>query len=1023
MLAILYLILCAVFGMCFVGLCVPDVRRLYIACSPAAKSITHIPNTLFTVPAGIVTGMMCVPFFNYYVTLGLTYIFNNGPLCMKLGVLITFAFFIWMILTCLVLINRKRIKREELRSAGSTMIEDYRSNIVDALFYGIVTILITATATFLMFYTYRINGTTLQSGFSTFSDLSPHTAMVSSFGKGFNFPTQYMHFSGDGIKYHFFFYFLAGMLEYLGLPIDYAINLPSIIAMVCALVLLGLLAVLISSRRIAFAVAPVLVFFRSSLNAFVHIKELMAEGNTLQQAVKAILEFNQWYKVTDYDDWGIWAINVYPNQRHLMLGVAVIIIMVIIFLPFVRRLGISLSRSEDFGDGVKTFAFSKNAWLTRSGDPLYPVSIAFLACVLVSIMPYFHGSCLIALLLVLFGMAIFSESRLLYLIVAVFAVGSSYAQTLAFSGGYSNVVSFKFAPGFILDKPSVADLAHYLYIVTGLTIILALVFAVTVLIVDIVRKKPVYRFLLFLCALNPMIFAFLFQVTLEKLANHKFIQVSLILLDVFVAALIANLFFIPLKIRKAAEAEAYDPSEDEEDDVDASSDDGDLAVTTISTGAGVRTPVLAVGSAFGEPLEEKKEDPLYIEAMDSHTGIDADISGLNGDSDTAPAKEKEEIKEEPVPAELLFGDEKKESEEETDEEADESSEETDPEESASEDTGSEDNSSDEDNKAEEEKASETEGSNDSEKSDDSEAKAGVEALAALFGEEINHSKDSEETSEEDKEESSEEKADDKKTDDSDDSDEAVMESTPEPAHASMRPGSIALNQVKFGEDEPDDEDDSNVLIQSSNEVVEVVEADELISKEELNPSELKHEPVKTKKEKGIPLAAWIALELAGCILAIALMVPLTATGISEWATYINLNKGYTSVNINSPVTKWIMENTDPSDVFLTPRWSMNRFILAGRPMYYGWPYYAWSAGHDTYTRETIYLWLVSGCDNDIEEFTRYCKERHIRYLIADSEFYNAEFDNGVTFNREFVEKNLTHVAYFAEEDTTIYRIY
>ena len=1023
MLAILYLILCAVFGMCFVGLCVPDVRRLYIACSPAAKSITHIPNTLFTVPAGIVTGMMCVPFFNYYVTLGLTYIFNNGPLCMKLGVLITFAFFIWMILTCLVLINRKRIKREELRSAGSTMIEDYRSNIVDALFYGIVTILITATATFLMFYTYRINGTTLQSGFSTFSDLSPHTAMVSSFGKGFNFPTQYMHFSGDGIKYHFFFYFLAGMLEYLGLPIDYAINLPSIIAMVCALVLLGLLAVLISSRRIAFAVAPVLVFFRSSLNAFVHIKELMAEGNTLQQAVKAILEFNQWYKVTDYDDWGIWAINVYPNQRHLMLCVAVIIIMVIIFLPFVRRLGISLSRSEDFGDGVKTFAFSKNAWLTRSGDPLYPVSIAFLACVLVSIMPYFHGSCLIALLLVLFGMAIFSESRLLYLIVAVFAVGSSYAQTLAFSGGYSNVVSFKFAPGFILDKPSVADLAHYLYIVTGLTIILALVFAVTVLIVDIVRKKPVYRFLLFLCALNPMIFAFLFQVTLEKLANHKFIQVSLILLDVFVAALIANLFFIPLKIRKAAEAEAYDPSEDEEDDVDASSDDGDLAVTTISTGAGVRTPVLAVGSAFGEPLEEKKEDPLDIEAMDSHTGIDADISGLNGDSDTAPAKEKEEIKEEPVPAELLFGDEKKESEEETDEEADESSEETDPEESASEDTGSEDNSSDEDNKAEEEKASETEGSNDSEKSDDSEAKAGVEALAALFGEEINHSKDSEETSEEDKEESSEEKADDKKTDDSDDSDEAVMESTPEPAHASMRPGSIALNQVKFGEDEPDDEDDSNVLIQSSNEVVEVVEADELISKEELNPSELKHEPVKTKKEKGIPLAAWIALELAGCILAIALMVPLTATGISEWATYINLNKGYTSVNINSPVTKWIMENTDPSDVFLTPRWSMNRFILAGRPMYYGWPYYAWSAGHDTYTRETIYLWLVSGCDNDIEEFTRYCKERHIRYLIADSEFYNAEFDNGVTFNREFVEKNLTHVAYFAEEDTTIYRIY
>ena len=106
MLAVLYLILCAAFGICFVGLCVPDVRRLYVACSPSAKAITHIPNTLFTVPAGIVTGLMCVPFFNYFVILGLSYVMNSGGLCMKLGILITFAFFIWMILTCLILINR-----------------------------------------------------------------------------------------------------------------------------------------------------------------------------------------------------------------------------------------------------------------------------------------------------------------------------------------------------------------------------------------------------------------------------------------------------------------------------------------------------------------------------------------------------------------------------------------------------------------------------------------------------------------------------------------------------------------------------------------------------------------------------------------------------------------------------------------------------------------------------------------------------------------------------------------------------
>ncbi|MBQ6303883.1 MAG: hypothetical protein IJK83_07645 [Clostridiales bacterium] len=986
MLAVIYLVFCAAFGMCFVGLSVPDIRRLYVACSPAAKSIAHIPNTLFTVPAGIVTGLMCVPFFNYYVTLGLSYLLDNGELCKKLGVLITFVFFLWMILTCLILINRKRVKREALRESGATMIDDYKFNILDSIFYGAVILAITVAATFLMFYTYRINGNNLMNGYSTFSDLSPHTAMVSSFGKGFNFPTQYNHFSGDGIKYHFLFYFLAGTLEYLGLPIDYALNFPSIITMVCALVLLGLLAVLISSRRAAFLVAPVLVFFRSSLNVFFHIKELMVAGATPVQAIKDILAFREWYEVTPYDAWGIWAINVYPNQRHLMLGVSVILILIILFLPFVRRLGISLSRADGFGNGVKTFAFSRNAWITRSQDPLYPLSIVLLASVLVIVMPYFHGSCLIALLLVLFGMAIFSESRLLYLIVAICGVVSSYIQTLVFSGGYKNVVSFMFEPGFILGKEVTAtELVRYIVIVTGLTLILALVFAVTSLVSDLAHKKPVYRFLLFICFLNPMIFAFLCKVSLEMLANHKFIQVTLILVDAFVAALIANLLYIPLKIRKAG-AEPEEAAS-ENDIIEASADDSEIAVATASDDKGIRTPVLSTESAFGEalPAEEKSEDKPDIEALDSHTGIDADINDISNklpeeirpdnaeENQEAPSDDISDlIVEEEITSDLLFGDG----------------------------SGSEKN-----------------------EEEDEEAKAGVAAIAALFGEDIEEKNKTEEEKPEEKasEPVSEENVDDGTademfevidSDDSDDSDQALMASASESAHVSMRPGSVALG-LAFGEETPDEADSNAAEEPSQTEP----------SAEEIKPEALKHEPVKTKKAKGIPLPAWIALEIAGVILAVALMLPLTATGVSEWATYINLNSTPMSLNVDSPVTKWIIENTDPQDVFLTPQWSMNRFLLAGRPMYFGWPYYAWSAGHDTYTRNTIYLWLISGCGGDINEFTRYCKERHIKYLIVEPEFINGEFENGVTFNKEFFEQNLSQAAHFAEEDTTIYRIY
>ena len=1035
MLGILYLILCAAFGIAFVGLTVPDVRRLYVACSPSAKAITHIPNTLFTVPAGLITGMMCVPFFNYYVTLGLSYIIENGELCKRLGVLITFAFFLWMILTCLILINRKRVKREEQKAAGATSIEDYNFSMFDSIFYGAVIFIVTLAATFLMFYTYRINGNNLLNGYSTFSDLSPHTAMVSSFGKGFNFPTQYMHFSGDGIKYHFLFYFFSGTLEYLGLPIDYALNLPSVISMVCALILLGLLAVLISSRRASFLIAPVLVFLRSSLNVFFHIKELMGLGNTPVQAIKAILGNSSWYAVTEYDDWGIWAINVYPNQRHLMLGIAVMLIVIILFIPFIRRLGISISRADGFGGGIKAFAFSKNSWLTRSNDPLYPVSATLLACVLVIVMPYFHGSCLIALLLVLVGMAIVSESRLLYLIVAICAVASSYIQTLVFSGGYKNVVSLEYRPGFILGKVSVTTLGRYLLIVTGGTLILATIYALIVLIVDLVNKKPVHRFLLFLCCFNPLIFAFLFQVSLEMLANHKFIQVSLILLDAFVAALIGNLLYIPIKRRKASS----EADEEASDSLTAVADtaDGMLAVAVAAADEkGVRAPEIAAVSAFGEPVSDDEETPSNEETPDlasieAHTGIDADIAGLTGTADLIPAetekeeKPEEEIKEEALPAELIFGDDNKESKSVEDDE-------------------------------------------------DDEAKAGVAALAALFGDdnedkeeaeksapeagvetpsdaEEPEAADAEEVTSEDKTESAEETAPETETetasgeaapaeektedtsegkveeaddsDETDDSDDAIMASAPEPAHAAMRPGSMVLTNFTFGEDEPDDEADANAA-ESSNEFLTVASDNESESDEaEKNAAAYKHEPIKPKKQKGLPLPAWIALELAGILLAIALMVPLTATGVSEWATYINLNKTPLSVDMNSPVTKWIMENTEPDDVFLTPEWSMNRFILAGRPMYYGWPYYAWSAGHDTYTRDTIYIWLVTGCGGDIDEFTRYCKERHIKYLIADPELEQTDFGNGISFNKEFFEENLTQAAYFAEENTTIYRIY
>ncbi len=1014
MLAFLYLCVCAITGMVLVAICVPDVRRLYLACAPSVKAIENIPSTLFVVSAGTVAGMLAVPFVNYYVILGLSYFVASDKLCMRIGFMVTAALFIWLVLSCLIIVNRRRIKKdEEGVSEDFVQLPAYDNKPSNTMFYSIVILLITIVSAFLMFYTYRIDRGYLLNGYSTFSDLSPHTAMISSFGKGFNFPTEYMHFSGDGIKYHFLFYFLAGMLEYLGFPIDYALNIPSIISMVCAMILLGLLASLLSGRRLAFAISPILVFLRSSLNVFIHIGDLMAQGNSLPGAISTVLSEASWYGVTPFDEWGVWAVNVYPNQRHLMLGIAVILVCIILFIPFVRRLCISAMSSGSFSGFFKAILFSRNAWLPRNDDPLSSGTIALFSCILVVAMPYFHGSCLISLLLVLFGMALVSESRLLHLMVAVSAVCSSFIQTLALSGGASNIIKMSFTPGFLLSEKSdpvtgqvLLDWGQYLITVTGATLVVALVCTVVLLFHDIIKKKPVYRFFLMLAFLNPLIFAFTFQVSLEMLANHKFIQVTLILADAFVAIFMANLLVVPGR-RKIAVAAAADIEADEEDNTDEDlsgeeevTDAEALEATVSKTDSKdeekEELPPVTSEEEKTEPEEVKfgddEEKPFEVlsDADDSEDGLPEEIIDDSDDADVAfvsestaeaaedKAEDKKEDKEEEEDKDITPDRSLEKFPTETSvsmrpgnlikKEDDENASETEAEEK----TETEEKESDE--PAEEIKSEDSTGSdskNEESKADESEDSEAPEELPF------------EVLDDEDNEADSDEKALDTVKEDSDDKEDSE----------------IAEKESDEDEDDEDDEDDDD------------------------SDMVLEHNEIAQSKAKGLPGPVWVIFEIFGVIAASILFIALVGTGISEWATYININSTPMAVKTNSPVTEWIEQNTAPNDVFLTPEWSMNRFLLAGRPMYYGWPYYAWSAGHDTDTRDKIYVWLISGCGGDINEFRRYCKERGIRYLIADPEFEDGEYGEGVFFNRDFFERNLTQVAYFTEENTVIYKIY
>ena len=755
MLALVYLAICVILGYEIVSYLVPDTRRLFVAIAPGKKVLSKVPDILFKLPAGAIVGISVTTFVTYYVSLALSHVVSykratnflhipQSPL--SFGLALSSVLYLYLIFTFI----GKNMKR---KTEANSKIPNFDTSIRNNLFYGISIIFFTCISSFLFFYSFRISSNILEAGYTTFSDLGPHTAMTSSFGMGSNFPTQYMHFSGDGIQYHFFFYFFCGILEFLGLPIDYAINVPSIIGMVCCFCLVGLLGVLMSGRRLPFIIAPVLILFRSSFNVYASIKRMTDAGFTLNKSLDMLWHSFKWFEDTPYDNWGIWAVNVYANQRHLMFGVSLILILVILFIPYVRRVFISMQKDNPF----KAFMLCKNAWLPRKNDPISPVKSLILACILVIVMPYIHGSALIAGLLILFGMAIISENRLSYLIMAVCAVVSSFIQTRLFSGSYKEFVFFTHETGFVSTDKSFSGVTKYIIFITGLTMILAAVFFIVALVKDIVKKKPVYRSCLLITFLFPMIFAFNIKVSFEMLANHKFIQISLILMNIFVAIVLSNLFIIPFRCARK--------------------------------------------------------------------------------SDFLPE------------------------------------------------------------------------------------------LLPLDNDELEAKMASEESS----------------------------------------------------------------------------------------------------KKSGIvlPLGIYIPMEVLSVLVALFLIPGLTGTGIVEWRTYINLNRNHLNINTESEVTKWITENTSPNDVFLTPMWSINRFYLAGRPSYFGWPYYAMSAGHDTYTRDDVYQWLVTGCDGDIDKFVSYCKEREIRYLLFDAEFYDLTDKRGNhVYNAEFFATNLKQVAYFPEDNNTIiYQIY
>lgn len=512
MTGILYLLLCFGTGWAICSFVIPDLYKAAFR-SYEGKPIKLSPYMLL-IPAWFVTGVLAVTWPVYLVALA----FSNAGEPLLIGNLVVMPIaLLFVIYAYIRLVIMKRGPGYRL------LCNDKKTAVMEALIVFLVSVL----ATVLMWTTFYARDGRLNIGVSVFSDFSPHIGMIRSFSYGNNFPTSYSHYAGEDIKYHFMFQFLAGNLEFLGLRIDYAFNLPSMLSFISAFMLLYVLAVKITGRMLTGGLALWFFAFRSGKALFEYISEI-PKGVSIWETLAINTDF---IGKTTHEDWGLWNLNVYCNQRHFAFGLSVMFFLIIMFLPHLYEMIDALQRKKGFSNKTRHIFFSGQGW--KIGNVRYPVFLG----ILLGSLAFFHGSAVIGCLLVLFVIAILATRRLEFLITAVITVLLSTLQSSCFINGTAVKPEFLF--GFIAQNKTLFGVLSYLDRLLGVLI--------PVIIIAFIFGDTVHRFLITAFA-APLIFAFTVSLTVDVTVNHKYVMMSCILLGIFSALLVTRM----LESRKAA---------------------------------------------------------------------------------------------------------------------------------------------------------------------------------------------------------------------------------------------------------------------------------------------------------------------------------------------------------------------------------------------------------------------------------------------------------------------------------------
>lgn len=348
----------------------------------------------------------------------------------------------------------------------------------------------------LMWHTFNYQDGVIYIATKAWSDFGAHIPLIRSFSWGRNFPPEYPIFPGEPIRYHFLFYALVGILERSGLPIDWALNIPSAFSFFALLLSIYLLAKLLFKDQLVAVLGVILFLSNGSLSFLEFFKN---HPLSLKTPID-IFQNTNFPSFGPYDGKTVsafWNLNIYTNQRHLAGAFALILLTVFFILkPLLKEKNISTTR-------------------------------ALLGGFVLSLFPFFHSAGFVmsvAVFGILFILLKNQRKSLLILIITALVLGSPQILFLQGSGATRN---FRFRPGYLMaNNLTSLSFIHYWLLNFGLA---SFLIPLGFIKANSLAKKV-------LLAFSPLfIIGNLFQFSPEIAANHKFFNLFLILGNMFVA--------------------------------------------------------------------------------------------------------------------------------------------------------------------------------------------------------------------------------------------------------------------------------------------------------------------------------------------------------------------------------------------------------------------------------------------------------------------------------------------------------